>query len=92
MLLLSSYTIECCPLYYVKIGTLLHRLTVALSSPASGGQYSLNSTYWFSRVPHQEGHIAQLWHRGQELHVLRQAALVLEGSEVRLVYERVTHR
>ena len=57
-------------------------------SLAARGKHRLDGTDRLPGLAHHEGDVAQLGHRGQELHVLGQAALVLEDVEVRLIAER----
>lgn len=49
-----------------------------------GGQDGLDGAHRLPGVTDEEGDVAELRHRGEELHVLGETGLVLEGAEVRL--------
>lgn len=76
-----------CPYYYLKLNNknIFYHLAGLELSPAPRGQHSLHRAHRLPRVSHQERDVTQLRHGGEEFHVLRQARLVLEDVEVRLV-------
>lgn len=55
-----------------------------MENAGPSGQHGLDGAHRLPGVPHEEGHVAQLGHGRQELHVFGEATLVLEGAQVRL--------
>ena len=69
-------------------------LQIYIYALAPGGEYSLDRADRLARVANEEGDVAELRHAREELHVLGEAALVLEGRVVGVVrrYRRARGR